>query len=97
MNTRKRIIAFLMVCIGILTGIVVVCSNTYVGIGGDIKNIEQHIEFVKEENIDISQKIASATSLLVIEHKSKDASYKNPTDIISIGFERFVVALGKLQ
>lgn len=68
---HSRMPTFLGVIVMMLLFLQVMVSNRLATVGTSIAKIEKDVQQLNEENIDLRQKIASNSSLLVIENKAK--------------------------
>lgn len=78
----------------ILVIIQVVVTNQLVGLGEYVTDIESRIEATVAENEILRQKVASASSLLLIEQKAKEQGMTEPNATSYMPLDTLPLALG---
>lgn len=73
--------------------------NEFAGIGEKVKSLDTRLSQVQEENETLSQRYASASSLLTISVKAVEALYHAPTkdQYLSLPVDQFPVAVASLK
>ena len=92
-SKRNSLHLYLGVLVFMLLIIQVIVSNRLAIYGNQISQIDQKMESINQENINISEKIASASSLIVIKQKSLEMGF-NQTITPYYVSDNLPVALG---
>ncbi|MEK7543822.1 MAG: hypothetical protein AAB557_03075 [Patescibacteria group bacterium] len=77
-----RILPFLVV---ILLVVEILVTNELAGFGKKVSQIDRSIDTLQEENQLLQEKVASLSSLLTIEDKSKALGFISSPPVITIG------------
>ena len=82
-----------LVIVGTLLVMMIVYSCQLVTDGKQIKTINDQIDALKNQQIDISEKIASASSLTTIRQKATAMGFVPSTHVMTMRQDQFTVAL----
>lgn len=74
-----------------------VITNQLAALGAELVTLERDISTLKDENRDLSQKIASASSLTIITEAAKSRGFTKPATEISLTADDLPVALKPLE
>ncbi|MDO8451427.1 MAG: hypothetical protein Q7S76_00995 [bacterium] len=74
-----------------------VVTNSFVSLSDHVSGVEKEIQRVERENDDLTQKIASASSLLAIEEKAKTMGFSKTSRYMTIHQDEFLVSLHQVR
>ena len=86
-------------CIICLILVKLIIINEFAGIGEKVKSLDARLSQVQEENEVLTQRYASASSLLTISVKAEEATYHTPTkdQYLSLPVDQYPVAVASLK
>lgn len=93
MNTIQKLIAPAIGIIGILLVMTIVFSCQLVNDGKEMKKIDEQIVTLQNEQTEISEKIASASSLTTVREKATAMGFVPSKSVMTIRADQFTVAL----
>lgn len=88
--TASIILPLLAVGLGVCQ---IVFTNELAGVGSSLQSYDTKIETLGAENATMDQKVASLSSLLVIEERAKAMGFTETKKYLTIGESQFPVAL----
>lgn len=86
-------LASLFLCCIVLVGAEFILSNQLVGMGKEVKFADAGIEKLFEENELLSEKIASASSLLTITERASSLGFSESKRVMTMTHDQFMVAM----
>ncbi len=99
MRIIRLIIKATPICIIALILVKLIIINEFADIGEKVKSLDARLSRVQEENEILTQRYASASSLLTIAIKAEEASYHAPAkdQYLSLPIDQFPVAVAALK
>lgn len=80
------------VVVVILILLEIVATNELAGLGNQVRTVDASIDAIIDENMDIEQRLASASSLLTIHEKARELGFTELPRSFTFGPEEFPVA-----
>ena len=95
----RTIVKATPLCIICLILVKLIIINEFAGIGEKVKSLDARLSQVQEENEVLTQRYASASSLLTISVKAEEATYHTPTkdQYLSLPVDQYPVAVASLK
>jgi len=95
----RTIVKATPLCIICLILVKLIIINEFAGIGEKVKSLDARLSEVQEENEMLTQRYASASSLLTIAIKAEEATYHAPgkDQYLSLPIDQFPVAVASLK
>ncbi len=92
-----RLVGLLPFLVIILAAGQIWITNELAGLGASVHDVDVRIEAIKEENALLTQQVASASSLLLIEQKAREMGFVDPDKSSFLLLSDLPLAFGQLR